>query len=208
MLAGLPKAPSAYNPVANPKRAQERQQYVLRRMHELRLHHRRPVPGGRRAAPLNVRQGMRDDLPHACRVRRRDGPAGRSTSVRRGRLHQAASRSTRRSARPTRRRPTPRCAGACIDYDRRHGYRGPEAYVDLPDDPARARRGARGGASGARRQRRPRAGGRARGRPRARSRRCCADGDSRDDHRRRPQVRRPRAGRQGAAATSASAAAP
>jgi penicillin-binding protein 1A len=37
MLAGLPKAPSRYNPIANPKRAKLRQQYVLRRMHELRL---------------------------------------------------------------------------------------------------------------------------------------------------------------------------
>jgi penicillin-binding protein 1A len=34
-LAGLPKAPSLYNPVANPKRAKVRQQYVLRRMREL-----------------------------------------------------------------------------------------------------------------------------------------------------------------------------
>ena len=30
MLAGLPKAPSAYNPVVNPKRAKARQQYILR----------------------------------------------------------------------------------------------------------------------------------------------------------------------------------
>src|SRR6266478_7503651 len=37
MLAGLPKAPSAYNPVANPKRARARQLYVLRRMHDLRF---------------------------------------------------------------------------------------------------------------------------------------------------------------------------
>jgi penicillin-binding protein 1A len=37
MLAGLPKAPSAYNPVANPKRARSRQLYGLRRMHELRF---------------------------------------------------------------------------------------------------------------------------------------------------------------------------
>jgi len=37
MLAGLPKAPSAYNPVTNPRRAKSRQQYVLRRMHELRF---------------------------------------------------------------------------------------------------------------------------------------------------------------------------
>jgi penicillin-binding protein 1A len=35
MLAGLPKAPSAFNPVVNPKRARMRQQYVLRRMREL-----------------------------------------------------------------------------------------------------------------------------------------------------------------------------
>src|SRR5204862_6229228 len=34
-LAGLPKAPSSYNPLANPVRAKQRQLYVLRRMHEL-----------------------------------------------------------------------------------------------------------------------------------------------------------------------------
>src|SRR5438477_11481278 len=36
MLAGLPKAPSAFNPVAHPKRARARQVYVLRRVHDLR----------------------------------------------------------------------------------------------------------------------------------------------------------------------------
>lgn len=35
MLAGLPKAPSAYNPVVNPRRARIRQEYVLRRMLDL-----------------------------------------------------------------------------------------------------------------------------------------------------------------------------
>ena len=35
MLAALPKAPSSYNPIANPQRAKQRQQYVLRRMKEL-----------------------------------------------------------------------------------------------------------------------------------------------------------------------------
>jgi len=35
MLAGLPKAPSAYNPVANPQRATVRQHYILQRMREL-----------------------------------------------------------------------------------------------------------------------------------------------------------------------------
>src|SRR5687767_11676772 len=35
MLAGLPKAPSRFNPVVNPKRAKTRQLYVLRRMQDL-----------------------------------------------------------------------------------------------------------------------------------------------------------------------------
>jgi penicillin-binding protein 1A len=37
MIAGLPKAPSRYNPIANPRRALQRRNYVLRRMHQ--LHH-------------------------------------------------------------------------------------------------------------------------------------------------------------------------
>src|SRR5699024_5673750 len=35
MMAGLPKAPSAYNPIVNPQRARERRNYVLERMHKL-----------------------------------------------------------------------------------------------------------------------------------------------------------------------------
>ncbi|EHP44281.1 putative bifunctional transglycosylase and transpeptidase [Cupriavidus basilensis OR16] len=35
MLAGLPKAPSANNPVVNPRRARQRQAYILLRMLEL-----------------------------------------------------------------------------------------------------------------------------------------------------------------------------
>ncbi|KWR82064.1 PBP1A family penicillin-binding protein [Cupriavidus metallidurans] len=35
LLAGLPKAPSAFNPTVNPERARVRQRYILARMHEL-----------------------------------------------------------------------------------------------------------------------------------------------------------------------------
>lgn len=35
MLAGLPKAPSLYNPITSMKRAKQRQHYVLDRMYEL-----------------------------------------------------------------------------------------------------------------------------------------------------------------------------
>jgi len=34
MLAGLPKAPSAYNPISNPRRATVRQRYIIGRMYE------------------------------------------------------------------------------------------------------------------------------------------------------------------------------
>ncbi len=37
MLAGLPKAPSAYNPIRNPRRATIRQQYIIDRMYENRF---------------------------------------------------------------------------------------------------------------------------------------------------------------------------
>ncbi|WP_299179952.1 penicillin-binding protein 1A [uncultured Neptuniibacter sp.] len=35
MIAGLPKAPSAYNPITNPSRAIERRNWILKRMHSL-----------------------------------------------------------------------------------------------------------------------------------------------------------------------------
>ena len=34
MIAGLPKAPSAYNPVVNPERAMERRNWIIGRMHQ------------------------------------------------------------------------------------------------------------------------------------------------------------------------------
>src|SRR5271169_2089902 len=64
MLAGLPKAPSAYNPVANPKRARGRQFYVLRRMHELHYITDAQFKEAQ-DAPLVVRQSLRDNSAHA-----------------------------------------------------------------------------------------------------------------------------------------------
>src|SRR6267143_1438846 len=46
MLAGLPKAPSSFNPVINPKRAKQRQLYVLRRMREYDRRHGYRGPEG------------------------------------------------------------------------------------------------------------------------------------------------------------------
>src|SRR6476660_6944229 len=62
MLAGLPKAPSAFNPVNNPKRAKTRQLYVLRRMHDLRFINDDQLREAQNA-PIVVRQAVREVLP-------------------------------------------------------------------------------------------------------------------------------------------------
>src|SRR5215472_7288523 len=134
MLAGLPKAPSAYNPVANPKRARGRQLYVLRRMHELHF-----ISDGQwtqaQAAPLVVHPTMpRDASAHADYV---------AEMVRQAIFEQYGEESYSRglTVYTTIRKADQEAAYNAVrrgvmDYDRRHGYRGPEAYVSLPSDPA------------------------------------------------------------------------
>ena len=133
MLAGLPKAPSAYNPVANPKRAKTRQLYVLRRMHELRF-----ITDAQLAqatdAPLLVRQTIRDTTGHAESVAEMVRQAmfdtyGEDSYTRGLTVYTTVRKVDQDAAYAAVRR-------GVIDYDRRHGFRGPEAYVSLPDDPA------------------------------------------------------------------------
>lgn len=59
ILAGLPKAPSAYSPVRNPKRAKERQMYVLRRMTDLGYV---PAQLAKDAAEMPVKVYMRESF--------------------------------------------------------------------------------------------------------------------------------------------------
>jgi len=128
MLAGLPKAPSAYNPVANPKRAKLRQYYVLRRMFELGFINADQLKQAQEAV-LRVKHDASDFGLHADYVaemarqitveRFPDDIYSRGyrviTTITRS-DQQAAYRSLRKSV---------------LDYDRRHGYRGAETYVDM-----------------------------------------------------------------------------
>ena len=128
MLAGLPKAPSSYNPVANPKRAKLRQQYVLRRMHQLgfiddavyekatkqALHVRKQIdhfPVKADYVAEMARQMAVEAFPEDAYV---SGIKVVTTLVRKE--QEAATRSLRQ---------------AVLAYDRRHGYRGAEAYADM-----------------------------------------------------------------------------
>jgi penicillin-binding protein 1A len=134
MLAGLPKAPSAFNPVSNPKRAKTRQLYVLRRMHDLRFISDDQYREAQNA-PLAVRQGLREVAPthaeHVAEMARQVvfEAYGEDAYTKGLVVYTTIRRADQDAAYAALRR-------GAIDYDRRHGYRGPEAFVSLPDDAA------------------------------------------------------------------------
>ncbi len=133
MLAGLPKAPSAYNPIANPKRARGRQLYVLRRMHELRFISDAQWQEAQ-AAPLVVHPMSRDVSAHADYAAEMVRQAmfetyGEEAYSRGLTVYTTIRKADQEAAYNAVRR-------GVMDYDRRHGYRGPEGYVSLPSDPA------------------------------------------------------------------------
>ena len=130
MLAGLPKAPSAYNPVVNPKRARLRQQYVLRRMHELGYINDAQYEAAQKET-LVVKRDISDYPVHAEYVAEmaRQIAAERfpdDVYVRGLKVYTTLIKDEQEAAYTSLRK-------GVMDYDRRHGYRGAEAYVDMKD---------------------------------------------------------------------------
>ncbi|KVE36007.1 penicillin-binding protein 1A [Burkholderia sp. TSV86] len=129
MLAGLPKAPSAYNPVANPKRAKVRQQYILQRMLELNFITQAQYDEAI-AEPLVIKSPSRVYSVHAEYVAEmvrqmmyaqyKDEAYTRGLSV----------TTTIDSADQTLAYHALR--NGILAYDRRRGYRGPEGFTELP----------------------------------------------------------------------------
>lgn len=129
MLAGLPKAPSTFNPVVNPKRAKLRQAYVLRRMHELGFIDEARLAEAQKQE-LRVRRDLDDFAVHAEYVAEmvRQVLFERypdDVYTRGFRVYTTLTKADQEAAYQAVRR-------GVLDYDRRHGYRGPEGYVDLP----------------------------------------------------------------------------
>jgi penicillin-binding protein 1A len=137
MLAGLPKAPSAYNPVSNFRRAKIRQEYILQRMRDLSYITPEQYQTAM-AEELNIRGlgnefSTRADFP-AEMVRQllftQYGEAIYSqgidvyTTILKA-DQDAAYRAVRRGI---------------FDYDLRHAYRGPEGFIELPEDPIKRQR--------------------------------------------------------------------
>ena len=128
MLAGLPKAPSSFNPVVNPKRAKLRQLYVLRRMHELHFITDEQFDSAK-AEPIVAKHGNQsfpvtadyftEMVRQAVFQKYQDATYTQGIKVYttlRVPDQQAAYHSVRKGV---------------LEYDRRHGYRGPEGYADL-----------------------------------------------------------------------------
>jgi penicillin-binding protein 1A len=131
MLAGLPKAPSAYNPVVNPKRAKVRQQYILERMFDLHYITREQYDQAAKE-PLVVKGAGREFSVHAeyvaemvrqmmyTQYREEAYTLGLNVVTTIDSADQdAAYRAVRKGL---------------MDYEHRHGYRGPEGFIDLPAD--------------------------------------------------------------------------
>jgi len=130
VLAGLPKAPSAYNPVANPQRARQRQQYVLRRMKDLGLITEQQFTDALEA-PLQVKRELNEFPVHAEHVAEMVRQAvyeqyPEDVYARGFRVYTTIRNAHQEAAYQALRR-------GVLDYDRRHGYRGPEGHAALPD---------------------------------------------------------------------------
>jgi len=131
MLAGLPKAPSSFNPVANPKRATERQQYIIDRMlfndfispeqhaaaktQTLRYRSQAEVPANAEYAAETARQMIFNQY-------------GEETYTRGLNVFLTLTSTEQLSAYRALRK-------GIMDYERRQFYRGPEGYADLPAKP-------------------------------------------------------------------------
>jgi penicillin-binding protein 1A len=127
-LAGIPQAPSRYNPITNPTLAQNRRAYVLGRMYKLGFIDERTYQEAM-AEPVRARtHGPLYDVDAAyvaemarLDLRERFGTAAESQGYKvyttiDGRLQAAANRAVRLGL---------------IEYDRRHGWRGPIGRAKL-----------------------------------------------------------------------------
>jgi penicillin-binding protein 1A len=134
MLAGLPKAPSRYNPVVNFPRAKARQEYVLRRMRALKFINQSTWQAA-------VKKKL---VVHQSSRRQTDVSANYAAEMVRQALFEKYGESIYRSgfkAITTLRRAQQAAADQAvwqgiIDYDIRHGYRGPEKQIQLPANKA------------------------------------------------------------------------
>ena len=129
MLAGLPKAPSAYNPVVNPKRARARQQYILLRMHQLKYITDEQYTVAQKEE-LKIKTDSSEFGVHAEYVaemaRQLVYEQFKEETYTRGlSVFTTITKADQDAAYLALRR-------GVMEYEKRHGYRGPESYMQIP----------------------------------------------------------------------------
>ncbi|MFC5400428.1 penicillin-binding protein 1A [Undibacterium jejuense] len=130
MLAGLPKAPSAYNPVANPRRATVRQQYILLRMHDLKYITDAQYEQAKNEEIITKTDSSEFGI-HAEYVaemaRQLVYEQFKEDTYTRGlNVYTTITKADQDAAYLSLRR-------GVMDYEKRHGYRGPEAIIAIPE---------------------------------------------------------------------------
>ncbi|HEY5581725.1 MAG TPA: transglycosylase domain-containing protein, partial [Rhodoferax sp.] len=132
MLAGLPKAPSAYNPISNPKRAKTRQLYIIDRMQENGFITAEQALSAKQET-LTIKSSAEHAKVHAEyaaeTVRQlMFAQYGNETYTRGLNVYTTLRAADQDAAYKSLRR-------GIMDFERRQIYRGPEEFVTLPSDP-------------------------------------------------------------------------
>jgi penicillin-binding protein 1A len=129
MLAGLPKAPSAYNPISNPKRARSRQLYIIERMEENGFITAKQATEAK-AEPLRIRPNSDKGRIHAEFVaetvrQMMFAQYGQETYTRGLNVYTTLQSTEQMAAYQALRQ-------GIMDFERRQVYRGPEKFIELP----------------------------------------------------------------------------
>jgi len=132
MLAGLPKAPSAFNPIVNPKRARSRQLYIIERMEENGYITAKQAAVAK-AEPLRLRSAADKKNLHAEFVAETVrqmvySQYGEETYTRGINVYTTVQAAEQMAAYRALRQ-------GLMDFERRQVYRGPEKFIQLPNDP-------------------------------------------------------------------------
>ncbi|WP_310614385.1 penicillin-binding protein 1A [Limnohabitans sp.] len=129
MLAGLPKAPSAYNPIVNPKRARSRQLYIIERMEENGFITKEQAAAAKQEE-LKIRTATSNLNTHADYVAEMArqlmfAQYGPEIYTRGLNVYTTVRASDQQAAYFALRR-------GIMDFERRQHYRGPERFITLP----------------------------------------------------------------------------
>ncbi|MEY4138180.1 MAG: hypothetical protein RLZZ371_362 [Pseudomonadota bacterium] len=132
MLAGLPKAPSAYNPINNPKRARSRQLYIIERMLDNGFITTAQADAAKQEQ-LKVKSSADNTSAHAEYVAETVrqlmfAQYGEAIYTRGLNVHTTINAEQQDAAYKALRR-------GIMNYEQRQFYRGPEKFVSLPNDP-------------------------------------------------------------------------